>query len=232
MITALMRSIGVTWPRAADRGAILSPHPRVTPRLVVGLLAGLTIGPVIGPVIHWATDRVLPAAYAAEDGAEAALRATINRALETERTGSTIRWSGPSGRAGAITVKRTYYRADGTPCRDYAVTSEPGGGARTVARTVEGTGCRAAAGVWTLSAVLPEAASAPRPSSAPAPPSATAGPAPSSQGAARAAVAAVAPEADRDPASTAPELAEFAPAPADRKPTVIAASLPTASSDR
>lgn len=166
---------------------------------------------------------VVAGSAAAADSVESQVRATINGALERQRTGATVRWSDAgSGRAGQVTIDRTFYRSDGTPCRDYTVTEERrGGGKRS---SVSGTGCRTGPGVWSLSAVMP-AARPPAPASS----------ARSERSAAAAPPRKTAKASPAAPASAAPAssagVSGFRPEPADRKPVVIAASLPTRSDE-
>jgi surface antigen len=72
----------------------------------------------------------------------------VNDALETRRTGTSVPWSNPAtGGAGTISILRTYYRADGVPCREYERTTErPGSGASVVL----GVGCRVGPNFWQL----------------------------------------------------------------------------------
>jgi surface antigen len=83
---------------------------------------------------------------------------SVNRVLETERTGVPTRWSNSeTGNHGTVTVTRTYYRADGVPCREYLRTTEnPGGTGIRIA----GVGCRSGPGVWDLGEDKPASASA------------------------------------------------------------------------
>lgn len=77
--------------------------------------------------------------------------------LETEPTGAAVPWANSrSGYSGTVTVTQTWYRADGTPCREYAVTATPGEPQMTLTgKTIKGTGCRAATGAWNLSEDAP-----------------------------------------------------------------------------
>ena len=133
----------------------------------------------------------------------AAMIANVNRVLESQRTGVPFRWSVPEvGLKGTITVNRTYYRRDRTPCREYTRTVE---GERST-QTIRGTGCRITSGVWTLTetptAAEPPTATASRPPSAPRP------------------------DAAAKPRVAAPPFMPAAPA---RKPELIAGVLPTPS---
>ena len=113
---------------------------------------------------------VMPTPIAAEDFEDIPIiKSTINNALEFERTGATVRWSNPStGNAGSIVVMRTYYRTDGTPCREYERTTEPNAGAPT---RLTGTGCRAGNGVWSLDESAPATTSGDESAPLPPPPS-------------------------------------------------------------
>lgn len=83
---------------------------------------------------------------------------SVNRVLETERTGVPSRWSNAeTGNHGTVTVTRTYYRSDGVPCREYLRTTEGSGGAKV---TVTGVGCRTGPGAWKLDEDKPSSASA------------------------------------------------------------------------
>ncbi len=130
---------------------------------------------------------------------------TVNRVLESQKTGVPSSWSIPeAGLSGSITVTRTYYRGDGTPCREYIRTID----SRGSTRTIRGTGCRIAAEVWTLTEAPPAADEPPASAVSEAAP-------PSPEAAARRA------------AATPP----FVPAPPARKPTLIAGVMPTPSVD-
>lgn len=86
----------------------------------------------------------LSAATAADELADMqAIVDALNDALEHEPTGRSLAWSNPeTGNGGTVTVTRTFFRADGTPCRAYARTNG--------ATTIEGTGCRTEIGFWRL----------------------------------------------------------------------------------
>ena len=70
----------------------------------------------------------------------------VNETLEHGQSGIAVPWSNPgTGNSGEITVLRTYFKDDGTPCRDYRRTVETSAGAKGV---FEGTGCRIDEGLW------------------------------------------------------------------------------------
>lgn len=74
--------------------------------------------------------------------------ATLNDVLEKARTGTTVYWDNPdTGNSGSVTIVKTYYREDETPCRDYSRTTDAADGTVTMTR---GTGCRDGLGVWRL----------------------------------------------------------------------------------
>lgn len=167
----------------------------------------------------------LPAAAVAQDADTTAVRTALNRALETARTKSATRWSAPSGRSGTITIDRTYYRADRTPCRDYTVRA----GSGPDGTAVRGTGCRTGPSTWRVNAVLPP----PRPTADPAPGRRATTPAPRPDTTTTTAAPRTDPAARASPrrADPDPRLIGFEPPPAEPKPVVISASLPVASAD-
>lgn len=72
----------------------------------------------------------------------------VSEALEYEPTGAIVRWSNPAtGNGGRIIVTRTYFLADGAPCREYTRTTEHGSGPSD---REAGTGCRDEDGRWSL----------------------------------------------------------------------------------
>jgi hypothetical protein len=77
--------------------------------------------------------------------------------LETEATGSAAPWDNTrSGYSGTVTVTKTWYRADGTPCREYTVSAKADDSPMPIAKTtIKGTGCRVATGEWNLSEDAP-----------------------------------------------------------------------------
>jgi hypothetical protein len=77
--------------------------------------------------------------------------------LETEATGSAAPWDNTrSGYSGTVTVTKTWYRADGTPCREYTVSAKADDSHMPIAKTtIKGTGCRVATGEWNLSEDAP-----------------------------------------------------------------------------
>lgn len=107
-------------------------------RVATGLIGGV-FASVAGIAPVFATDdhRDLPA-----------VMQTVNSTLETQRSGIPVSWTNPAtGNRGTVTVIRTFYRADGTPCREYKRTTERASGPPL---EVTGTGCRAGAGFWRL----------------------------------------------------------------------------------
>jgi len=76
------------------------------------------------------------------------LFAKVSETLETAPTDMAVTWQNPeTGNHGTITVTRTFFLSDGSPCRDYTRT--------TLQRdrpmiTETGTGCREDNGAWTL----------------------------------------------------------------------------------
>jgi surface antigen len=132
----------------------------------------------------------------------------LSQALESERTGVTVPWHNPAtGSRGTIVIERTFYRDPDTPCRDYRRTLERPGSPGAV---VTGTGCRIAAGRWSLDEKAPEPARAARLD--PAAPEPPAPPAPASESAAA---------APSCPALTA------VPVPCARPPAVADYTMPT-----
>ena len=72
---------------------------------------------------------------------------TAQESLETQRTGSTEKWSNPdSGHSGTVTPTRTYYAADGKPCRDFTQTISVEG----EMEEVKATACRQDDGTWQI----------------------------------------------------------------------------------
>lgn len=118
---ARFRKRSAAWCRVVVAGALMAGA------VTAGVVSARAADPRDGPV----------AAYA------------VTRALETARTGTSVPWSNPeTGNGGTITIRRTFYRGDGVPCRDYTRTVEGRGGA--VAETVTGSGCRTGRGTWGL----------------------------------------------------------------------------------
>jgi surface antigen len=166
------------------------------------------------------------------------LSTRVSEVLESEPTGSVIRWSNPeTGNGGRITVTRTYFQPDGTPCREYTRTTETASGTQD---RETGTGCRDADGRWALTegrpdpsgpvslapATEPSAAApaiateplpppAPRPVVAPPPPAAPASPPP--------AAAAPSPTAPVEAAKTSSKTT------AKPKPVIATATIPSRS---
>ena len=72
---------------------------------------------------------------------------TAQKSLETQPTGEQIAWKNPdTGNSGTVTPVRTYYQADGTPCRDFQQIVTADG--ETV--QLEGTACRQKNGTWVV----------------------------------------------------------------------------------
>jgi surface antigen len=129
------------------RTGILTTRPAMAQAQMAALCAGflLAAGPAC-PVLADAAPRVaLPSGEA------------IGWLLETETTGSAAPWANSrSGYSGTLTITRTWYRADGTPCREYTVAATASGSRMTIKETtIRGTGCRAASGEWILSEDAP-----------------------------------------------------------------------------
>jgi hypothetical protein len=180
--------------------------------------------------------------------------------LETEATGSAAPWDNTrSGYSGTVTVTKTWYRADGTPCREYTVSAKADDSPMPIAKpTIRGTGCRVATGEWNLSedapAVVAAIAFSPSPPAekpagpdalTPAAPGATTAlpPAPTAKaptaepraapktppGATSAASAAASDDAADAPAASTE--AHSTAAAAEHKPLAISASLPSRSEE-
>ncbi len=83
----------------------------------------------------------------ASDARDAAfLEDVMNQRLESQRTGTTVRWSNPiTGNNGNVTILSTDESDPELPCRRYRLTTETLGRAPIV---VDGTGCRVAPGIW------------------------------------------------------------------------------------
>lgn len=72
---------------------------------------------------------------------------TAQQTLETQRTGTTETWTNPdSGHSGSVTPTRTYYTADGKPCRDFTQTISVNGSVEKV----KATACRQNDGTWQI----------------------------------------------------------------------------------
>ena len=168
--------------------------------------------------------------WAEEDADAWLVKGLVSETLELERTGAEVPWSNANtGNSGVIRVERTYYLADGTPCRDYVRTTKRWDGSQS---TTEGSGCRMANGRWFLDETEP----------------AEAGPAPESVGTAAAKGSAppgaskpeagvkraVARAADEDPAAKSGEpragrSERWTPPPPPAKPQAPAFTLPAKS---
>lgn len=97
----------------------------------LGTLAGALVGNEIGRSLD-AADQ----AYAHQ---------TVQVALETVPTGSSINWSNPdTGNAGTVTPTHTYQAPTGAYCREYQHTVYVGGRAENA----YGTACRQPDGSW------------------------------------------------------------------------------------
>lgn len=120
------------------------PRPGATARSIcVRVLCLLVVGSCcsIGPL-------------RAEEDADAWLvKGLVSETLEMERTGAEVPWSNANtGNSGVIRVERTYYQADGTPCRDYVRTTKRWDGGQS---TTKGSGCRMTNGRWFLDETQP-----------------------------------------------------------------------------
>lgn len=199
----------------------------------------------------------LAALWAAPAGATddfrdmAVIAGTINSALETRRTGTTMEWSNPTtGNAGEVTITRTYYQPDGKPCREYRRISRRKAAADNV---VTGTGCRDDKAKWKLSEKADKTKSAATENKPPKPTVPDTGKTPDGwndpakpgekpQGT-ETARAAPGPEPDQpetaNPAAIAPpdidvkppKEAQPLPPPPRRKPLVVTGSTPSRSDD-
>ncbi len=143
-----------------------------------------------------------------------AVFADVNKALESQRSGTPYRWSDPRTRqSGTIVVEPPSYRATGEPCRKYTRTVEARG--RVVTR-VAGVGCRMGKGIWSLTEQPPVRVAAAPPPAAPAPPRATPAPPPSDT---------------ETLVAEAPARPAFTPETPKPKPVLIFGSIPTPSEE-
>ncbi len=95
------------------------------------------------------------------------LLSAINSVLENEQTNAVSRWSNPAtGSVGTVTVTRTFYQSNGTPCRAYRWTLEQPRGEVTIG---EGVGCRSGARRWVEDLSASRVTTAPRAPEAAAP---------------------------------------------------------------
>jgi surface antigen len=98
-----------------------------TAAIIVGTLMGTAIGGSIGQSMD-ETDRL-----------------KTSHALETVRTGVPTSWQNPdSGNYYEVTPTRTYYEAEGAPCREYTIDAVIAG----QRQEVYGTACRQPDGSW------------------------------------------------------------------------------------
>ncbi len=137
----------------------------------------------------------------------AVIVSTVNEALETARTGTVTPWeNAETGSRGSVTIERTYFEPDGTPCRDYVRETEG-----TPPIVTSGTGCREERGRWKLTE------------------SPTPGGSSRSIRTAGAASEEIA-KAPEPPAESTPETASAAETPTPKaKPPLIAGSMPSRS---
>lgn len=113
---------------------------------VLGGLVGSQFGGGVGQVAATAGGMMLGAALGGAIGKsmDEVDQMKMTRALETNRTHQTTRWTNPdNGNQYAVTPKRTYQRA-GQPCREYTTIAIIGG----KKREIYGTACRTADGSW------------------------------------------------------------------------------------
>jgi hypothetical protein len=224
-------------------GILTIHHIRARARLAAFFAGGLIAAGPAFPVLADAAPRdALPS------------REAIGWLLETEPTGSAAPWTNSrSGYSGSVTVTQTWYRADGTPCREYVVAVMASGPQMTIReKTIKGTGCRVASGEWNLNedapALVGVVALSP-PSKKPPEPDALSPDALSPDArspdalspTAPEAVTAVPPPAPFDTQAKAPApppgtpggvsftAADFIPATAEHKPVAIPANLPSRS---
>jgi surface antigen len=118
---------------AASGGLIAAAAGGGAAGIVGGVLLGGLLGGAIGDVLDQRDKRM-----AAE---------TAQRALETQRSGTTSVWRNPdSGHSGTITPTRTYQTASGQYCREYQQTVTIDG----KKQQSFGTACRQPDGSWRL----------------------------------------------------------------------------------
>ena len=109
-------------------GAQVGDGSGTTAAIILGTLIGSDIGRNIGRTMD-EVDRMRMA-----------------QALETQRTGSSIRWRNPdSAAAYSVTPTRTY-ETGGGPCREFVMRATIG----DVQDSVVGTACRSSNGVWRI----------------------------------------------------------------------------------
>jgi len=121
----------------------------------VGVIAGGAVGGLLGSQFGGGNGKVLAAVGGAVAGAalgglighymDKTDRLEMNQALENNKNNQATRWRNPNtGDSYSVKPTKTYYKNNGTPCREYYFTANIGG----KPKQIYGTACRQADGSW------------------------------------------------------------------------------------